>query len=196
VDSGMSLIELGITAIMINSSMLLEYSYTQYLDLTFVSIIGGSAIIPISTTISDFNTEYFYRNTLTGNTGTKIPISSMTFFYYNVTSTPISISSGYSLGERSRVCPGTEPYFFYENKTCITACPFYYFTNVTFTVCVACHYSCMNCSNDRDSNACTQCDPSQFRQLTNSSCTCMAHYFDNETLLCAGCHSSCLTCRN
>lgn len=87
--------------------MLLEYSYTQYLDLTFVSIIGSSEIIPISTTISDFNTEYFYRNTLTGNTGTNIAISALTFFYYNFTSSPTSISSGYSLGERSRVCPGT-----------------------------------------------------------------------------------------
>ncbi len=56
VDSSFSLNFLAITAILINTTELMEYSYTQIIDLTYVSIIGGAAIVPISTTISDFNT--------------------------------------------------------------------------------------------------------------------------------------------
>jgi hypothetical protein len=56
VDSSFSLNFLAITAILINTTELMEYSYTQIIDLTFVSIVGGAAIVPINTTISNFTT--------------------------------------------------------------------------------------------------------------------------------------------
>lgn len=71
---------------MVNRTTLLEYSYTQYLDLFYSPLTGNSDIIATSDTITDFTTQYFFRNTLFGAIGNDISISSFTFFHYNFTS--------------------------------------------------------------------------------------------------------------
>ena len=58
-----------------------------------------------SDTITDFSTQYFFRNTLFGSVGNQITITpALTFFYYNVSSLTNSITSSVGLSERSRVC--------------------------------------------------------------------------------------------
>ncbi len=109
--------------ILANTTKVLEYSYSSYVDLSVVSMVGGGDLTVDTTTITDFNTQYFYRNTLYGNTNTKIVVSAFTFFYYNFTSDGSSVQHASMLGERSRVCPANNSFYFYENKTCIPSCP-------------------------------------------------------------------------
>jgi hypothetical protein len=59
------------------------------------------------------NTEWFFRNNLFAVSGTSIAIDSVTYFYYNASSSPSSLTTNYGLSERSRVCPGTHPLYFY-----------------------------------------------------------------------------------
>ena len=72
---------------MVNKTDLLEYTYTQYLDLFYTDLTGNVDIVATSDTITDFTTQYFFRNTLFGSIGNDITLdTSFTFFYYNASS--------------------------------------------------------------------------------------------------------------
>ena len=100
-----------------NRTELLEYSYTQYVDIFTLDIIGNQDFgTAASTTLTDFTTMYFFRNSLFGSTGNNIVIDpSFTFFYYNASSQNGSITPSLGLNERSRVCPSGNDFYFYEN---------------------------------------------------------------------------------
>lgn len=156
-------------------------------------------INPVSSTITDFNTQYIYRNTISGLTSDNINFISSplaTYFYFNYTSSATSYFTGYAINIRARSCDTTNVYYFYENSTCIPTCPQYYYSNSSYKYCIKCHYSCLNCSAPAAPTACTQCEAAQFRQLVTNTCSCQPHYFDNSTLLCASCYVNCLTCSN
>jgi hypothetical protein len=105
VQQNMALESLAVTAIMVNKTTLLEYSYTQYLDTFYSPMTGNQDITATSDTITDFATQYFFRNTLFGSVGNQITITpALTFFYYNISSLTNSITSSVGLSERSRVC--------------------------------------------------------------------------------------------
>lgn len=113
VKNNLSLRSLAVTAIMVNKTVLLEYSYTQYLDIFAIPLTGNQNIVATSNTITDFATQYFFRNTLFGAIGNDIPIGSFLLFYYNVSSVTGSTTPSIGMNERSRVCSVAEPYYFY-----------------------------------------------------------------------------------
>lgn len=60
-------------------------------------------------------------------------------------------------------------------------------------LCVACHFSCSNCSS-AGSSSCLTCFSTSNRHLTGSSCACNNGFFDQGVRICAPCHQNCLTC--
>lgn len=63
------------------------------------------------------------------------------------------------------------------------------------TICVACHYSCQECTGASNSN-CSSCPTSSSRIASPVAgvCSCVDNFYDNNAKICADCHYSCKTC--
>jgi hypothetical protein len=60
---------------------------------------------------------------------------------------------------------------------CQDQCAPYYYVNATYKLCIACHYSCYNCSQPNSSTSCTSCSTLDYRSMVNLTCTCFDGYY-------------------
>ncbi len=83
VSDNFSIRELKITTVLIDRIKILEYSYSIYIDQIYNNQPGNFQMNQTNlTTITDFATQYFYRNTLSGLTANSIIFhNNLTYFY-------------------------------------------------------------------------------------------------------------------
>ena len=120
--------------------------------------------------------------------------SAMTYFYYNYSSTQTRVTTFRGFNHRVPLCASNLTFFEPTNDLCYDICPSRHFIDSTYSLCLTCHYSCLNCSAGSSSTACSDCASSDNRQLNSGSCDCSVGYFENGSALCPQCDVSCLTC--
>lgn len=199
VDNGTSLQDLGVSVLYLNTTLVYEYSYTLFIDITTYNITGSNTSTATTATTMDNSTlQYQFRNSEEGVQGLYLPFSAIgtaTVFYFTATSSSTSQLYYIAIQSRARVCANSTPVYYVDDKLCHDACPaFNYALNVTFSYCKRCHYSCLQCSSADISTACTACNGTAVRTLSNTSCLCNLTYFDNGTELCVACDYTCRTC--
>lgn len=185
-DSGCVLLEVGISVLYLNKTQIFANTYSQFVDYSNQIITGSDlAGSQITTTMDNTTAQYQFRSSEEGVQGVYLPFSavgSITVWYFSATSTNVSKLYYIAIQERVRVCPNTSIYFLVDDQLCYSQCPsLRYATNTTYNYCKKCHYSCLQCSSADISTACTSCNASAARTLTNSSCLCNFTYFDNGT---------------
>ena len=130
--------------------------------------------------------------------GLYLPFSAVgtaSYFYFIITSSPTSQLNYIAIQSRARVCANSTPVYYVDDKLCHDGCPATnYALNATYFYCKRCHYSCLQCSSADISTACTACNGTAIRTLSNTSCLCNLTYFDNGTELCVACDYTCRTC--
>lgn len=79
-----------------------------------------------------------------------------------------------------------------NNSTNTCDCKVGYYNLAGYKACPTCSYTCVTCINS--STTCTSCIAN--RTLTNNSCKCVTHTYDDQTnnATCAICDYKCLTC--
>jgi proprotein convertase subtilisin/kexin type 5 len=80
------------------------------------------------------------------------------------------------------------------SNTCVTTCPFRYFSNFIERACKFCVYDCLTCDV---SGACLSCGSSDNRILSTSTGRCVpkAGYYEKDgALVAVACPAGCLTC--
>jgi hypothetical protein len=74
-------------------------------------------------------------------------------------------------------CPSPHYYFNLATDLCDNFCQAYYFGNISAAECQSCPFGCYSCMDNNDTLNCTSCNPSDFRELINSTCTCLNGYY-------------------
>lgn len=62
-SSNCSISQFAVSILSVNSTFLLYQTYSQYMDISYLETIGNfTPYIPTSTSMTDYNTQYMYRN--------------------------------------------------------------------------------------------------------------------------------------
>lgn len=91
----------GVSVLSVNSTFLLYRTYSQYIDISYLNTVGNSTPYSlVSSTLTDFNTQYIYRNSEMGIYGCYFPIGptfTASFWYFNISTSNKSILSGVAI---------------------------------------------------------------------------------------------------
>jgi hypothetical protein len=113
-----SISQFGVSILSVNSTSLLERSYNQYMDFTYVDTVGNTnPYVPKYSTMTDYNSQYIFRNSLMGIYGCYFPIGSTpvsNYWYFNISTSNTSFLSAIAIQERMRSCGATTPYYMYQ----------------------------------------------------------------------------------
>lgn len=118
----------------------------------------------------------------------------MVGYYYSGSTANDTFFVWRTFNNRVRQCPVNNSYYEPVATYCYDICPNGFYTDMTFKLCLPCHYSCNTCTKPNDTLGCSVCDPAQHRSLVNNSCVCDSGYYESGVLLCGTCNYKCLTC--
>ena len=127
--------------------------------------------------------------TIKNNVNYHMTLNNITFTTSDDTSSKYNDVTFFSL--YVRYCPDPNGFYNQVDGLCYARCP-----NGTYLIqnnqtCMACDYSCFNCS---DATSCISCPLNRVMSSATSLCIC-EDYFYEENQICIKCHYSCKTCQ-
>lgn len=121
-------------------------NYSVYEDVAIFSVYGNGNVVYYNPTIS--TSEYMFRNCLTGAVHVEFNLSAVPYvgYYYSYSTQANNVMVWRTFNNRKRSCPANMSYYNPVTVMCQDICLPYYFTNIPYMACLACHFSCYNCS--------------------------------------------------